>query len=94
VGRSRITGQPVHLAHCKRRVVAFVRRAGRLVAWSELRVNVGGCSTADLRHVLAPLAADGLLRHNTRRERFMPRAVSREVEGEYWDLPGQDHARQ
>jgi hypothetical protein len=89
-----ITGQPVHLAHCKRRVIAYARRAGRPVAWSELRVNVGGRSTADLRHVLAQLAADGSLRHSTRRERFMPRAVSREVEREYWDLPGQDHARQ
>jgi hypothetical protein len=93
VGRPRTAGPAVHLAHCKRRVLAFVRRAGRPVAWSELRVNVGGCSLAELRHALAELTSDGSLQHSTRREPFLPRAASREIEREYWDLADRIHAK-
>ena len=90
MGRPRTAGKAVHLAHCKRRVVAFVRRAGRPVAWSEFRVNVGGCSTAEIRHALALLTADGSLQNSTRRERFLPRAASREMERQYWELASLD----
>jgi hypothetical protein len=92
VGRPRLEARAVRLARCQQRVVAFVRRADRPVAWSELRVNVGGCSQEELRHALAQLTSAGSLQRSTRRERFLPRAASREIEREYWDLAGRNHA--
>jgi hypothetical protein len=84
--RSRET-DPTRLAlRIERRLMNFITRVGRPVAWSEIRGTMSPCTSPDIRAVLQSLAHRGVLKHATRREYFSRSIHSRIVDRDYWEL--------
>jgi hypothetical protein len=68
----------------QRRVIRFLTRAGRPVAWPMIRSSMWPSKPPDLRAVLDTLRAQGVLTRTTRHEPPLPHGPAREIERDYW----------
>jgi len=88
MGRPRETDPTVLALRLQRRIINFIPRAGCPVAWPQLCSSMWPCPQPAIRAALETLTAQGVIKHTTRRELFLPHVPTREIDRDYWELVG------